>query len=336
MNGGNENAPALLADIGGTNARFALGEKDGTVHSIKSLICRDYGSPAEAARAYLDDLPATAAAKRAAFALASPVSGDVIAMTNHPWTFSIEETRKKLGLDRLEAVNDFTAIALCVPHLTDRDVLRVGPGKAVATAPIAVLGPGTGLGVSGLIPVGGGWAPLASEGGHATMAAATGREQKILETLRQTFGHVSVERVLSGPGLVNIHDAISYLNGPGPSAPVTPAEITERALDDACPVCREALDVFFDMLGTAASNLALDLGARGGVFIAGGIVPKLADAFSKSGFRRRFEDKGRFGEYLSAIPTAVITYEFPAFQGLNNLLATEPGNVFVGQSQQVF
>ncbi len=316
MNAGTGNAPTLLADIGGTNARFALGEKDGTIHAIKSLVCRDYASPADAAQNYLDALPLAARPKRAAFALASPVSGDDVDMTNHPWAFSIEKTRMELGLDRLEALNDFTAVALCIPHLTGRDVLQIGRGEAVANAPIAVLGPGTGLGVSALIPAGGDWFPLASEGGHATMAAVTAREQKILETLRDTFGHVSGERVLSGPGLVNLHDAISHLNGSGPPAPATPAEIADRALCATCPVCKETLDVFFEMLGTTASNLALSLGARGGVFIAGGIVPKLADAFSNSGFRRRFEDKGRFKDYLSAIPTFVITHEFPAFLGL--------------------
>ncbi len=313
------NGPTLLADIGGTNARFAMGEKDGTIHAIKSLVCRDYASPADAARAYLHALPPASPPKRAAFALASPVGGDDIDMTNHPWTFSIEKTRMELGLDRLDAVNDFTAIALCVPYLGDGDVLRVGGGTALADAPIAVLGPGTGLGVSGLIPADGGWLPLVGEGGHATMAAANEREQKILETLRRTFGHVSAERVLSGPGLVNLHDALFHLNGPGSPAPATPAEIADRALCGACPVCREALDIFFEMLGTVASNLALSLGARGGVFIAGGIVPKLADALSGSGFRKRFEDKGRFKGYLSAIPTFVITHEFPAFLGLLRL-----------------
>lgn len=313
------NGPTLLADIGGTNARFAMGEKDGTIHTIKSLVCRDYASPAEAARAYLHALSPTTAPKRAAFALASPVSGDDIDMTNHPWAFSIEKTRVQLGLDRLAAVNDFTAIALCIPYLGNHDVLRVGGGKALANAPIAVLGPGTGLGVSGLIPAKESWFPLVSEGGHATMAAITPREREILETLRRTFGHISAERVLSGPGLVNLHDALLRLEGAGSPAPATPAEIADRALSGACPVCKEALEIFFEMLGTVASNLALTLGARGGVYMAGGIVPKLADAFSNSGFRKRFEDKGRFKGYLSAIPTFVITHEFPAFLGLLRL-----------------
>ncbi|MET4700846.1 glucokinase [Constrictibacter sp. MBR-5] len=315
---------ALVADIGGTNARFARVGTDGRPVGPLTLRAEDHDGLAEAVEAYLEALPAFPRPRRAAFAVASPIIGDRVSLTNRNWAFSIEAVRRRLGLDRLEVINDFTAVALSLPRLQPHDLRSVGGGKAVAGAPLAVLGPGTGLGMSGLVPAMGRWVALAAEGGHATMSPADDRESEVLRLLRNRYHHVSVERVVSGQGLVNLYESLAMVEGARADA-LDPEDITRRgAAGD--PLCREAVDMLCCMLGTAASNLALTLGARGGVFIAGGIVPRLGDVFLRSGFRERFEDKGRFRAYLAAIPTAVIVDPVPAFLGLAALLEDEkPG-----------
>lgn len=310
----------LIADIGGTNARFGLAEADGSIHDVAILAGADHDSLAAAAAAYLTRTAPPSPPRHAAFAVASPVTGDRIEMTNCPWSFSIEETRRALGLDTVEVINDFTAVALAVPRLTEADLVGVGGGAAVRGAARAVIGPGTGLGVSGLIPARGGWSPLETEGGHSTMPAMTGREADVLAVMRGWFGHVSAERVLSGPGLVNLYRAIAEVDGATADHRLEPADVAARGLDDRDPMCNAALHMAAEMLGTVAADLALTLGARGGVYIAGGIVPRYVDAFARSGFRARFEDKGRFSDYLAAIPTWVVTHELPAFVGLAEAL----------------
>ncbi|WP_096702232.1 glucokinase [Magnetospirillum sp. 15-1] len=313
----------LVADIGGTHARFALVGADGEAVNPLVLRCADYEGPAPAIKAYLADQGGGAAPRHGAFAVASVIDGDRIELTNSPWRFSIDATRQALGLERLEVVNDFTAVALSVRHLKSADLIAIGGGAPEPGLPIAVLGPGTGLGVSALIPSADGeWTALATEGGHVTMAAATEREARILDRLRSQFDHVSAERVLSGQGLVNLYQAVAALSG-HQAVFSTPDVITKRGLDGSCPVSREAVETFFAMMGTAAGNLALSLGAKGGVYIAGGILPRMADAFRLSSFRTRFEAHGRFQPYLAAIPTWLITHPLPAFVGLAALVAAD-------------
>lgn len=312
----------LVADIGGTHARFALVGADGEAVNPVVLRCADYEGPAPAIKAYLADQGGGAAPRHGAFAVASVIDGDRIELTNSPWRFSIDATRRALGLARLEVVNDFTAVALSVRHLKPEHLAAVGGGAARLGSPVAVLGPGTGLGVSALIPsAGGAWTALDTEGGHVTMAAANEREARILERLRGQFDHVSAERVLSGQGLVNLYQAIAALSG-HQAVFSTPDVISKRGLDGSCPISREAVETFFAMMGTVAGNLALSLGAKGGVYIAGGILPRMADAFRLSAFRTRFEAHGRFQPYLAAIPTWLITHPLPAFVGLAALVAS--------------
>ncbi|MBX6369662.1 MAG: glucokinase [Rhodospirillales bacterium] len=308
----------LVADIGATNARFALVDAAGEVVRPRILACEDYRAIDDAIDDYLRS-ERVERPRAAALAIASPVTGDHVALTNNPWQFSISELRRRLGLERLEVVNDFTANALALPRLSERDRRQVGGGHSVAGAAMAVLGPGSGLGVSGLIPSGRRWIPLAGEGGHATMPASSDREAAVLALMRHRFDHVSAERVLSGPGLVNLYAALTELDGV-PAASYTPAQITDPATRASDRHCREATEMFCAMLGTVAGNLALTLGARGGVYIAGGIVPKLGPMFDTSEFRARFEAKGRFRSYLADIPTYVVTNPVPAFLGLAGLL----------------
>ncbi|WP_029008641.1 glucokinase [Azospirillum halopraeferens] len=317
-----DTAPVLVADIGGTNARFGLMEGD-TVRDSRTLRCADYPSPREAAEAYLASAGAYARPRRAAFCIAGPVTGDRIAMTNLPWSFSVAEVRAALALERLEIINDFTAVALSVPRLGHGDRLQIGDGTPRAGAVIGVLGPGSGLGVSGLVPGAAGWSALSGEGGHVTMAPVSDREGAVLAQLRKRFDHVSAERVLSGPGLVNLYEALTILDGREPR-PLAPAEVTAAALDGSDAHCVEAVETFCAMLGTVAGNLALTLGARGGVYIAGGIVPRLGGVFAHSRFRKRFVEKGRMRDFLAPIPTYVVTHPLPAFLGLAAALERQP------------
>jgi len=309
----------ILGDVGGTNARFAVYGGDRHVSRVRILPVDDYATLREAIEAYLAAEGIGKPLRAAALAVASPVTGDAVKLTNHPWSFSISELQRDLAIERLEVINDFVANALAIPHLRAEESLAIGGGKAVPDSPIAVLGPGTGLGVSGLIPTQGGWTALAGEGGHATMAAGTDEEADVLARLRRRYGHVSAERVLSGPGLVNLYQALAEIAGVAVES-YTPAQISDRAISDEEPLCRAALEMFCAMLGEMAGNLALTLGARGGVYVAGGIVPRLGARFAESRFRERFESKGRFQIYLCAIPTLVITATEPAFLGLADVL----------------
>jgi glucokinase len=304
----------LVGDIGGTNARFGLVAPDGTLLHSAILADADYPEIADAITAYLNQRGALPKPRMGALAVASPITGDEVRMTNHPWRFSVEALRVRLGFERLEVINDFTAQALALPYLGASDKVAVGDGAPVADRPIGVIGPGSGLGVSGLVPSRGRWVPLTGEGGHATMPPSTHRENQVLDLMRRQFDHVSAERCLSGPGLVNLYNALAALDGV-PAAQYTAAQITAPETGAADPLCREATEMFCAMLGTMAGNLALTLGAQGGVYIAGGIVPRLGDRFVTSPFRERFEAKGRLRPYAAAIPTYVVTHPLAAFLG---------------------
>jgi glucokinase len=310
---------ALVGDIGATNARLALVGPDGTLSKTHVLLCDEYAAVADAIAAYLAEANG-ARPGQAVLAVAASPMGDEVALTNHPWTFSIEALRQSLGLRRLRVVNDFHATAAAVPHLGAGERVQVGPGAAVPDAPIGVIGPGTGLGVSALIPTPAGPIPVPGEGGHVTMAPADARESAVLELMRARYDHVSAERVLSGPGLVNLYNALCELSQV-PAAPLSAAQITDPRTGAGDPCAREATAMFCTMLGTVAGNLALTLGARGGIYIAGGIVPKLGEMFAQSQFRARFEAKGRFKPYLAAIPTYVIVHRFAVLLGASKLLA---------------
>jgi glucokinase len=317
MSGLSDALPFLVGDIGGTNARFGLMSRQHELLHTQILPGAQFPSLEAALSAYLAGLRDFPTPRQGALAIASAVTGDHVAMTNLPWSFSISALQRALGFERLLVVNDFTAQAMALPHLKPQDRLAVGGGAPVAGAPIGVIGPGSGLGVSGLVPSGARWIALTGEGGHATMAPFTDRETAVIDHLRRHFDHVSAERVLSGPGLVNLYTALAALDG-APARQYTAAEITDPQTAD--PLCQQATTMFCAMLGTMAGNLALTLGARGGVFIAGGIVPRLGQRFVDSPFRERFEAKGRLGAYLAPIPTWVITHPLPAFLGCAALL----------------
>jgi glucokinase len=326
-------SPRLLADIGGTNARFALETGAGRIELIEVLSCAAHATLADALRTYMA-LPAVAAAgavRHAAIAIANPVVGDFVRMTNHHWEFSIAALRAECGFEELAVVNDFYALAMALPHLADGDKCQVGGGAPVAGTPIGLLGAGTGLGVSGLVPVDDTpacakptWTALRSEGGHVTFSPANDTEIAILQFAWREFGHVSAERFLSGAGLELIYRALAHRRGVAADALDAP-EVTRRGLAGTCALCAEVIEVFCGMLGTIAGNLAVTLGAQGGVYIGGGIVPRLGERFATSCFRARFEQKGRFAAYLAQVPTYVIKAEYPAFVGVSAILTDRLG-----------
>jgi glucokinase len=314
--------PRLLGDVGGTNARFALQLGPGDAPSdVEALPCHAYAGIAEAIEAYLA-ARGRPRIRQAAIGIANPVTGDSVQMTNHHWGFSIEAVRCRLGLERLLVLNDFKALALALPVLPREHLRQVGGGVAVPDAPLALLGAGTGLGVSALWPATERRKPLPmeGEGGHVTLAAADDGEQAIVSRLRERFGHASAERALSGPGLVNLYVAVCELEGVS-AEPLDAAEVTDRGLAGQDARCVRAVDLFFSLLGNVAGNLALTLGARGGVYIGGGIVPRLGDAIDRSLFRSRFEQKGRFAAYLREIPVYVLHSPIsPALLGASRAL----------------
>ncbi|AXE91599.1 bifunctional transcriptional regulator/glucokinase [Paraburkholderia sp. 22099] len=332
--GQHADGPRLLADIGGTNARFALENSPGEIGSVQVYPCADYPGVAEVIKKYLKDTR-IGRVNHAAIAIANPVDGDQVSMTNHDWSFSIEATRRALGFDTLLVVNDFTALAMALPGLTDAQRVQVGGGTRRPNSVIGLLGPGTGMGVSGLIPADDRWIALGSEGGHATFAPADEREDIVLQYARKKWSHVSFERVAAGPGIEVIYRALAGRDKKRVAASVDTVEIVKRALEGE-PLAAESVDVFCGILGTFAGNIAVTLGALGGIYIGGGVVPRLGEFFARSSFRKRFEAKGRFEAYLQNVPTYVITAEYPAFLGVSAILAEQLSNRAGGSSSAVF
>lgn len=312
--------PRLLGDVGGTNARFGWQAAAGAALShIRVLPCADHAGIDQAIHTYLTEagLPPPVAA---CIGIANPVTGDQVRMTNHHWSFSVRALQQSLGLQTLRVINDFTALALALPDLPATQKRQIGgPAQGATDAPIGLLGPGTGLGVSGLLRSQTHWLPIAGEGGHVTLAARTAEEFGVLQQLQKRHGHASAERVLSGQGLADLHAARLSLRGE--SLSVDAAWVTQQALQAHDADCLQSLNMFAGFLGRVASDLALTLGARGGVYIGGGIVPRLLGWFEQSSFRREFEDKGRFSSYLADIPVWVITAEHsPALWGATRAL----------------
>ncbi|HRK40371.1 MAG TPA: glucokinase [Burkholderiaceae bacterium] len=310
-------AARLLADVGGTHARFARQNGPGQpLTDVQVLPCADFPDLQAAMRAYLGQLD-HGKPVHAAIAIANPVLGDQVTMTNHHWSFSQAALRSAFGLETLKVLNDFTALALALPVLPVAELQQVGGGCGQADAPRALLGAGTGLGVSGLLPDGrGGWLPLQGEGGHVTLPAVLPRERLVADGLARLYGHASAERALSGQGLLDICRLLARADGGDADRWTAPAQVTEAALAGSDAHAREALNLFCGFLGSVAGNLALTLGAHGGVYIGGGIVPRLGEWFEQSPFRASFEAKGRFAGYLRAMPVWVITsHQSPALLG---------------------
>lgn len=307
------NGTILCGDIGGTNARLAL-MRDGAMGAVANHAVADHADLISAIRCFLGD---AIAVDGVLLAVAGPVTAGRCELTNSGWVVDGAELRAALRADWASVVNDFEAQAWALPTLGQDDRHMLGGGPIRPDLPMAMIGPGTGLGMAGLMPNG---TVVVSEGGHATLAAGDDREAAALAWLRGRFGHVSAERILSGDGMENLHAALAAIDGVEQPHRESPA-ITAAALDGSCARCVETVERFCAILGSVAGDLALILGARGGVFITGGIAPAILPALRRSTFRDRFEHKGRFREWLAPVATAVITRPNAAFAGIAARLA---------------
>lgn len=325
---------ALVADVGGTHVRFGLAT-GGTgetprVKSSRQFAVADHPSLIAAARHYLAELPAGSSPGSAVLAIAGRIDGDLAEMTNHPWRIHAGECAAALGLERVALINDFGAQALAIPHLHADEQLRIGGAVGAsysgAAATYAVLGPGTGLGVSALLRRGGQEFVLESEGGHSAFAPKTSRQRDILAQLVERHPRVSYERLLSGNGLCNLHWALSRLEGEANPAPLQPEQVTAAALAGD-KRSREALQLFCAVLGAFAGDLVLTFGAWEGVYLSGGLVPRLITELQEGAFRSAFENKGRFSSALGRVPVHAVTHLQAGLLGAAALaLRGEPGS----------
>ncbi len=308
-------ATALIADIGGTNARFGIVDRDGT-HDLMYLSCADYAGPAEAAEDYFRKINLKARPHIGVIAVAGPVQDDLINFTNLQWSFRQSQLRHDLQLQSLEVINDFKAVALAVPGIAPHLISKIGGGEPQAQGAIGVIGPGTGLGVASLIWAGDHYVAQPGEGGHVTMPPINEREYAIFQQLRVKYHHISAERVCSGKGLENLYNAIRVLDHKLDAPDLAAPEISERAINGTCAISCECLDLMLRFLGRISGNLALTLGAQGGVYIAGGIPTKLGTHFNVAEFLEEFQAKGRQREFMTSIPVYMIHHDAIGLLGL--------------------
>jgi glucokinase len=309
-----DNQYALIGDIGGTNVRFALVTPGSCrLEQVQVLPGQHYDSLESAVSHYLQGVGIKGVGE-ACLAIAGPVHGDRVQLTNSPWNFSKTAVRQQLQLERFKVINDFTATALGVPHVGADRLEQVGGRHAEPGRVRLVIGPGTGLGVAGLVPGRAGWIPLATEGGHVDFAPTNDIELAVFQKLRRRFGRVSAERVLSGQGLVNLYQSLATLE----DVEVRwdqPREVTTAALSGQDDTAQRALALFCELFGRVAGNAALTLGALGGVYVGGGMIPRFIDFFKASGFRAAFEDKGRMHDFLTPVPVYVMLEPFTGLLG---------------------
>ena len=312
--------PSVVADIGATNIRFARLTPRGNPGPIVKFATSKFPD-LKAALAHFLKLEGGPRPVRLGLAVAGPVYGDEVKLTNVQWQFSIRRLKKDMNLERIVVVNDLEAMALVLPHLNSEDAVPIGAeaGNGLTRAPMAVLCPGTGLGIAGLVPVDQGWRPIATEGGHTSLSPLTGKEMAVWQFLRERHGRVSVERVLSGPGIVELYTALASLEGRQLEA-ASPEDIVRLALDGENPLAVETIEMFCAWLGDVAGDVALMYVARGGVYLAGDILLTIFEILKRSQFRRRFENKGRGTGIVTATPTFLVSCESPVLRGCTYLL----------------
>ena len=313
----------IIADIGGTNMRVALIDAQGEIANITIYACAEHESLAFVLTDFMTRHQLMGKTINACLAIACPVDKDLIVMTNLPWQFSQKELKQALKLHSLRFINDYTAIAMAIPLLSEQQKVKIGGGESIAGKPISVCGPGTGLGVANLIPLtianNEQWHCISGEGGHIDFAPVNEIEQQVMNFIQGIKKRVSYEQLLSGYGLEQIYQALLFINHGKEITSVedklSAKDITANALNATCTVCQQTLTLFCDVLGSFAGNLALIMNSQGGVYIAGGIVPRFVDYLKMSDFRARFETKGRLSAITEQAPTYVITEEQPGLLG---------------------
>lgn len=307
--------PVLIGDIGGTNARFALiADRDAPWERIPDIRTVDHPTVEDAIEKAV--FQRTALRPRTAIlALAGPIAGEAVSLTNCPWVFEPRKLIPRFGMAAMILLNDFEALSLCLPGLGAGDVDPIGGGKVVPERPKVVVGPGTGLGAGALIHARGAWIPVPGEGGHIDLGPVTDRDFALWPHLEKSFGRFSAETLLCGPGLMRIYRGIASLEQ-RPSPFTTPAEVTSAGLAGDDPTSVEALDFFVTHLGRLAGNLAVVFVATGGVYLAGGISARIAPALKSGGFREAFVAKDPHRHIMEEMMTAIIVKSDPALGGI--------------------
>jgi glucokinase len=309
----------LVADIGGTNIRLAITDQYNNINEIETYQCQNFPHLSNVIHHYLEEKHLLTAQVNACLAIACPVDTDSISMTNLPWKFSQNQLKEELKLNSLTLINDYTAIAMAIPLLNNQQKVKIGQGESVNKQPIAVCGPGTGLGVANLVNINDNWHCIGGEGGHTDFAPIDELDVKIFQELMKTKKRISYEQLLSGYGLEQIYQALMVINNEETSGTqvtkLSAKDISTHAIAETCPICKQALSQFCKILGSFSGNLALTTGSLGGVYIAGGIVPRFVDYVKTSGFRERFETKGRMSHINKSTPTYIITESQPGLLG---------------------
>jgi glucokinase len=314
----------LVGDVGGTNARFALVDGEGHLRNTKTYICANYGGLDEIISEYLEETAGKRRPAKAVIAVAGPVVDGEIEFTNLDWQVSETDLIASFGFDAIKLINDFAAQAMAAPVLAAADLRRIGPElRGAPTCPIVVLGAGTGFGVGAVARSQHVDIAVATEGGHAGFAPHDEVEAHVWRRLQGLHGRVSVERVLSGQGLFDLYLALQDLAGRAPHLADERAVV--EAADGGDPAAGEVLDRFCAILGGVAGDLALTHGARGGIYVSGGIAPRMGERLMAGGFRDRFEAKGRLADYVREIPTYLIIHPFAALVGCSRELAQLEG-----------
>ena len=329
-------APTLLVDLGGTNVRFGVADpsldQPLSEDSIRRYRVAEHESLESTAREYLADTGLEV--RRAIVAAAGRIGdGETIKVTNNPWAISARRTADALGLEHVHLVNDFAAQSMAVTLLKSAELASVGPlpPPVVGTGreqTFVVMGPGTGLGVGGLLVRGGHCSVLQTEGGHAGFAAHSPEDIEILSYLSRKYGRVSNERLICGQGLVNLYDAICHITGTRPDE-LSSEDITTRAQNNDCPLCVRTVETFAGIFGSVAGDLVLTLGAWDGVYLTGGMIPVLRPWLERGNFRERFEAKGRFHDVMGQVPTQAIMHPEPGLLGAAALAWLDAGRTLV-------
>jgi glucokinase len=304
----------VVADIGGTNIRLARVDHEQQLYAVKVYKCADFPSLEAVLAGYFTEQSLSAQQVSACLAIACPVEQDTVVMTNLPWQFSKSALKASLQLKELWLINDYTAVAHAISLLSAQQIVKIGGGTSQANKPISICGPGTGLGVANMVFDGENWLCLSGEGGHVDFAPIDEQELQILTFLMRRMPHVSYEQLLSGMGLENIYQALAKMQQ-RQVKPLTAEQISQNALTNQCDLCEQSLAQFCKILGSFAGNLALTLASFGGVYIAGGIVPRFIDYLQRSEFRSRFEQKGRVTALNRNIATYLITEAQPGLLG---------------------
>lgn len=312
--GAGKGSPVLVGDIGGTNARFALAYPGKVgLHHLETLQCAEYDNLQAAATAYLAR-SGQPQVDEVCLAVASPIQDTWVEMTNNHWRFDTAEVASAMGWRQFQVINDFLALALGVPQVAPEKLVKVCGGTGDPDRARLVIGPGTGLGVAGLVPHQGSWIALPSQGGHVEFAPRDGRELAILQILQGQFGRVSAERILCGAGLVNLYRAHAQIEDTN-ALFENPGDILQAALASTDPLARKSLEHFSEIMGRVAGDAALTMGSLGGVYLCGGIIPRFVEFFCQSGFQKSFEDKGRMRKLMEQTPVHIVTEPYAGLLG---------------------